>query len=119
MKINKTKCFYRIHFYSDALSQTASTYRYPTTEKSQHLKACVLPLARIMAMYLPITEFTYSNKKLCGRLFQVLNRSLSSSSSLYGWGSCLALLFYLVPYMFNKVMCGYWPSICIACLVNV
>jgi hypothetical protein len=25
MKINKTKCFYLIHFYSDALSQTAST----------------------------------------------------------------------------------------------
>jgi hypothetical protein len=33
----------------------------------------------------------------------VLNRTLSSSSSLYGWGSCLALLSYLVPFMFNKV----------------
>jgi hypothetical protein len=49
----------------------------------------------------------------------VLNRSLSSSSSLYGWGSCLALLSYLVPYIFNKVMYGYWPLICIACLANV
>jgi hypothetical protein len=49
----------------------------------------------------------------------VLNRSLSSFSSLYGWGSCLALLSYLVPFMFNKVMYGYWPLIRIACLAKV
>jgi hypothetical protein len=49
----------------------------------------------------------------------VLNRSLSSSSSLYGWESCLALLSYLVPYMFNKVIYGYCPLLCIACLANV
>jgi hypothetical protein len=38
MKINKPECFYRISFYSDALSQTASTYRYHTADKAQHLK---------------------------------------------------------------------------------
>jgi hypothetical protein len=92
MKRNKTKCFHRIHFHSDALSQTASTYRYPTTEKSQHLIPCVLPLARIRARYMPIIEFTQWNKKFCGRLFQVLNRSLSGSTRLYGWRSCLTLL---------------------------
>jgi hypothetical protein len=58
MKRNETKCFHWIHFHSDAFSQTASTYRYPTTEKSQHLIPCVLPLARIRAKYLPIIEFT-------------------------------------------------------------
>jgi hypothetical protein len=58
MKRNKTKCFHRIHFHSDALSQTASTYRYPTTEKSQHLIPCVLPLVRIRARCLPIIEST-------------------------------------------------------------
>jgi hypothetical protein len=57
--------------------------------------------------------------KLCGRLFHVLNRSLCSSSSLYGRESCFALLSYLVPFMFNKVMYGYWPLIRIACLANV
>jgi hypothetical protein len=47
----------------------------------------------------------------------VLNRSLSSSSCLYGWESCLALLSYRVPFMFNKVMYGYWPLFCqcVAC----
>jgi hypothetical protein len=49
----------------------------------------------------------------------VLNRSLSNSSSLFGWGNCLALLSYLVQYMFNKVMHGYWPLIRIACLANL
>jgi hypothetical protein len=68
---------------------------------------CVLPLARIRARYLPITGFT----QLCGRLFQVLNRSLSSSTRLYGWGSCLALQSYLVSYN--------WPLIRFACLTNV
>jgi hypothetical protein len=38
--------------------KTTSMYRYPTTEKSQHRKACECPLARIRARYLPITEFT-------------------------------------------------------------
>jgi hypothetical protein len=118
MKINKTKCFHWIYFYSDALSQT-STHRYRAIEKSQHLKPYVLHFARISTGYLPITEFTYSSKKLCGRLLQVLNRFLSSLSSLYGWWSCLALLFYLVPYMFNKVMYGYWILIRTVCLAIV
>jgi hypothetical protein len=34
-------------------------------------------------------------------------------------GNCLARLSYLAPYMFNKVMYGYWTLICIAFLANV
>ena len=43
----------------------------------------------------------------------MLNRSLSGSTRLYDWGSCLTLLSYLAPYMFNKVMHGFW--LCMSC----
>ena len=38
----------------------------------------------------------------------MLNRSLSGSTRLYGWGSCLTLFSYLAPNMLNKVTYGFW-----------
>jgi hypothetical protein len=95
MNRKKTKCFHRIHLYSDVLLQTASTYRYPTTEKSRHLPY-VLLFARIRARYLPI----------------VLYKSLSFHKAGEAVSFSCRISSHTCPIRFC------WPLIRYACLAN-